>query len=70
MNCYSDYEDAQSCSCSLYDDYYGDCFYSSYCGGFPIWAIIVIIVVAIILVLAIVLLVFFMMKRKPDYEQI
>jgi len=69
-NCYSDFEDSQSCSCSLADDYYGDCFYSNYCGGFPIWAIIVIIVVAIILVLAIVLLVFFMMKRKPDYEQI
>jgi len=51
-------------------DQYGDCYNSMFCGGFPVWAIIVIIVVAIILVLAIVLLVFFMMKRKPDYEEI
>jgi len=70
MNCESAYSSAMSCTCSMNSDQYGDCYNSMFCGGFPVWAIIVIIVVAIILVLAIVLLVFFMMKRKPDYEEI
>lgn len=68
--CYSDYKKTLSCSCSNDSDLYGNCQYNSFCGGFPVWAIILIIVVAIVLVLAIVLLVFFMMRRKPHYDAI
>jgi hypothetical protein len=70
QKCESDYKKAQSCSCSLENSMYGKCYYNSYCGGFPVWAIIVIIVVAIVLVLAIVLLVFFMMRRRRQYDSI
>jgi hypothetical protein len=69
-NCLSEYKKSLSCSCSMNDSLYGDCYYNMYCGGFPVWAIIVIIVVAIVLVLAIVLLVFFMMRRRRQYDSI
>jgi len=70
QKCESDYKKSFSCSCSLGNSMYGKCFYNTYCGGFPVWAIIVIIVVAIVLVLAIVLLVFFMMRRRRQYDSI
>jgi len=69
-SCGSQYKKAQSCGCSDLKTVAGSCGYSSYCGGFPVWAIIVIIVVAIVLVLAIVLLVFFMMRRRRQYDSI
>jgi len=70
QKCESDYKKSFSCSCSLDNSMYGKCVYNTYCGGFPVWAIIVIIVVAIVLVLAIVLLVFFMMRRRRQYDSI
>jgi len=70
QKCESEYKKSFSCSCSLGNSMYGKCFYNTYCGGFPVWAIIVIIVVAIVLVLAIVLLVFFMMRRRRQYDSI
>jgi len=69
-NCLSDYKKTFSCQCSIINDIYGGCYYNQYCGGFPVWAIILIIVVAIVLVLAIVLLVFFMMRRRRQYDSI
>jgi hypothetical protein len=69
-NCYSDLKKSYSCNCDASDDLTSSCFYNSYCGGFPVWAIIVIIIVAIVLVLAIVLLVFFMMRRRRVYDSI
>jgi len=68
--CYSDFKHSQSCGCDTATDTLGSCSYSTYCGGFPVWAIIVIIVVAIVLVLAVVLLVFFMMRRRRQYDSI
>jgi hypothetical protein len=68
--CYSDFKHSQSCGCDTATDTFGSCSYSTYCGGFPVWAIIVIIVVAIVLVLAVVLLVFFMMRRRRQYDSI
>jgi hypothetical protein len=69
-NCYSSFKKANSCGCSAAETAAGNCFYNTYCSGFPIWAIIVIIVVAILLVLAVVLLVFFMMRRRRQYDSI
>jgi len=69
-HCYSDIKKSNSCGCSAQDSVYDSCFYNQYCGGFPVWAIILIIVVAIVLVLAIVLLVFFMMRRRRQYDSI
>jgi len=69
-NCYSDIKKANSCGCDEQDSLASNCIYNTYCGGFPVWAIIVIIVVAIVLVLAIVLLVFFMMRRRRVYDSI
>jgi len=68
--CYSDIKKSNSCGCDTAESVYDSCFYSEYCGGFPVWAIILIIVVAIVLVLAIVLLVFFMMRRRRQYDSI
>jgi hypothetical protein len=69
-HCYSEIKKSNSCGCSAADTIYDSCFYNEYCGGFPVWAIILIIVVAIVLVLAIVLLVFFMMRRRRQYDSI
>jgi len=69
-NCYSDLKKSNSCACDDLDTIFSSCFYNTYCGGFPVWAIIVIIIVAIVLVLAIVLLVFFMMRRRRVYDSI
>lgn len=69
-NCYSDLKKSLSCGCDDADDLASSCSYNSFCGGFPVWAIIVIIIAAIILVLAIVLLVFFMMRKRRTYDQI
>jgi len=69
-NCYSDIKKSNSCGCDDADTIASNCIYNTYCGGFPVWAIIVIIIVAIVLVLAIVLLVFFMMRRRRVYDSI
>jgi len=69
-NCYSSYKKSFSCGCSITKSLFGNCFYNTYCSGFPIWAIIVIIVVVIVIVLAVVLLVFFMMRRRRQYDSI
>jgi len=70
QNCASEYKKTFSCGCSIQKTMTGSCSYIAYCGGFPIWAIILIIVIAIVLVLGIVLLVFFMMRRRRQYESI
>jgi hypothetical protein len=70
-NCYSELEDLQSCGCSDSDSIYSSCFYSSYCGGFPGWAIALIVVGAIAVVLAIVAVIFVVMKRNSNtYDSI
>jgi len=69
-NCYSSFKKANSCGCDASSTIFDTCAYNQYCGGFPVWAIILIIVVAIVLVLAIVLLVFFMMRRRRQYDSI
>jgi len=69
-NCYSDFKKANSCACTSSTDVFGTCFYSPYCGGFPVWAIIVIIIVIIVLILAVVLVVFFLMRRRRQYDSI
>jgi len=70
LNCYSSFKKANSCGCDGISTISDTCGYNPYCGGFPVWAIILIIVVAIVLVLAIVLLVFFMMRRRRQYDSI
>jgi len=69
-NCYSEFKKAMSCSCTILSTEYSTCYYNSYCGGFPVWAIIVIIVVIIVLILAVVLIVFFLMRRRRQYDTI
>jgi len=48
----------------------GTCFSSTYCSGFPVWAIIVIVVVAVILVLSVVIVVFLVLRKRRDYSSI
>jgi len=70
-NCKSDFKKAMSCGCDSAQDVYGKCVTSSFCGGFPLWAIIVIAIVAVILVLVIiVVIVMVMRKRRTTYDTI
>jgi len=48
----------------------GSCYANPYCGGFPVWAIVVIVVVAIILVLSVVIVVFLVLRKRRDYSSI
>eukprot|EP01101_Sappina_pedata_P005065 TRINITY_DN2256_c0_g1_i1.p1 TRINITY_DN2256_c0_g1~~TRINITY_DN2256_c0_g1_i1.p1 ORF type:complete len:369 (-),score=93.83 TRINITY_DN2256_c0_g1_i1:112-1218(-) len=68
--CYSDLKKQLTCSCSFDDKEFSTCLYNSYCGGFPIWAIIIIVLVAVLIVLCIVMLVFYTMRRRQDYDSI
>jgi len=70
-NCKSDFKKASGCGCDSYQDVYGKCYASSFCGGFPLWAIIVIAIVVVILVLVvIVVIVMVMRKRRTTYDTI
>jgi len=71
-NCQSQYKKLRSCFCPFISDAFGSCNYDSYCGGFPVWAIIVIIVAVIALILAVVIVVVLYLrnKRKRQYESI
>jgi hypothetical protein len=70
-SCKSDFKKSQSCGCDSNQDIFGKCYANSFCGGFPLWAIIVIAIVAVILVLVvIVVIVMVMRKRRTTYDTI
>jgi len=70
--CSSEYKKLRQCLCSIVKETIGSCWYDTYCGGFPVWAIIVIIVAVIALILGVVAVVIFYMrqKRRRQYESI
>jgi len=70
QNCKSDTKKAYSCGCTFSKDSLGDCAYSPYCGGFPLWAIIVIAIVGVILVLVIIIVIVMVMRRRRTYDTI
>jgi hypothetical protein len=69
-NCKSSFKKSVGCGCSAQKDLYGDCYYSEYCGGFPVWAIIVIAIVGVILVLVVIVVIVMVMRRRRTYDTI
>jgi len=70
QNCKSSYKKNAGCDCSSSKDMLGDCFYSEYCGGFPVWAIIVIAIVGVILVLVVIVVIVMVMRKRRTYDTI
>jgi len=69
-NCKSSYKKAVGCGCTTAKDLFGTCYYSEYCGGFPVWAIIVIAIVGVILVLVVIVVIVMVMRRRRTYDTI
>jgi len=69
LNCYSQFKKALSCNCPLSDAFYGDCIINPFCGGFPVWAIILIVLITICLLVACLALVasFFVYRRRKNH---
>jgi hypothetical protein len=69
-NCKSDYKKYNSCGCDNAKDIFGNCNQDQYCGGFPLWAIIVIAIVGVILVLVVIVVIVMVMRRRRSYDTI